>query len=173
MIPAAADPNTLATGGQPAKPIRARTFTTAEWLLVAAGVVGMAHHVDHVLRVDHSGWPFIAQVTPFTASLLVYPIVLAIFLLRGRPWLRVGLAALLFVAVQSAHIFIETPDNQYHSWAAGVSNSRGRVGVPNLLHIHSMALGIGAAALSLLLSVMLIAVVVAFTREALAARRRA
>jgi len=173
MIAAAADPTTLAAADRPTSPNRTYRLTTAERLLIAGGIVGVAHHVDHILRVDHSGWPFIAQVTPFTASLLVYPIVLAIFLLRGRPWLRVGLAALLFVAVQSAHIFMETPDNQYHSWAAGVSNSRGRVGVANLLHIHSTALGIGAAALSILLSVMLIAVVVAFLREALAARRRA
>ena len=38
-------------------------------------MIGMFHHVDHVLRFDHSGWPFKAEVTTFTFSLLVYPVV--------------------------------------------------------------------------------------------------
>jgi hypothetical protein len=65
------------------------------------GVVALAflHHLDHVLRADNSGWPFTPDVTPFTISLLVYPIVVLDFvLLRHRPWVRVGLVAVLFVA---------------------------------------------------------------------------
>jgi hypothetical protein len=30
--------------------------------------VGLLHHIDHVLRVDHSGWPFRSDVNPFTLS---------------------------------------------------------------------------------------------------------
>jgi hypothetical protein len=78
-------------------PARGR-LTPGEWMLL--GVVGLAflHHVDHVLRADNSGWPFTSDVTPFTISLLVYPIFAIDFLLlRGRPWVRVGLA--LSVAV--------------------------------------------------------------------------
>jgi len=47
--------------------------------------------LDHVLRVDHSGWPFRPGVTPFTFSLIVYPVVLpALFggLVRGVAWSR-------------------------------------------------------------------------------------
>src|SRR5512133_1331861 len=69
------------------------------------GVVALAvlHHRDHVLRADNSGWPFTPDVTPFTISLLVYPIfVLDFLLLRDRPWVRVGLIAVLFVALQVA-----------------------------------------------------------------------
>jgi len=58
------------------------------------GVVALAflHHIDHVLRADNSGWPFTPDLTPFTISLLVYPIfVLDFVLLRHRPWVRVGL----------------------------------------------------------------------------------
>ncbi len=43
-------------------------------------IVGLAHHTDHVLRVDHSGWPFLHDVNPFTFSLLAYPILLFVLL---------------------------------------------------------------------------------------------
>ena len=36
-----------------------------KWLLLAT-TVALVHHIDHVLRVDHSGWPFLPEVTPFT-----------------------------------------------------------------------------------------------------------
>lgn len=45
-------------------------------LLVAAFALGILHHIDHILRVDHSGWPFREVVTPFTFSLFAYPILL-------------------------------------------------------------------------------------------------
>jgi hypothetical protein len=44
--------------------------------LIATILIGLAHHTDHVLRVDHSGWPFHPEVNPFTFSLLAYPILL-------------------------------------------------------------------------------------------------
>ena len=34
-------------------------------MLAAAGL-GVIHLLDHVLRADHSGWPFLDEVTPFT-----------------------------------------------------------------------------------------------------------
>jgi hypothetical protein len=43
-------------------------------LLIAAILIGLAHHTDHVLLVDHSGWLFRPEVNPFTFSLLAYPI---------------------------------------------------------------------------------------------------
>ncbi len=49
------------------------------WLLVfasAAVVFGLMHHADHVIRGNHSGWPFQAEVTPFTFSLLIYALIL-------------------------------------------------------------------------------------------------
>ncbi|VXC84113.1 hypothetical protein [Sphingomonas sp. AX6] len=48
-------------------------------------MLGILHHIDHVLRVDHSGWPFRDVVTPFTFSLLAYPILL-FALLGPRRW---------------------------------------------------------------------------------------
>jgi hypothetical protein len=52
----------------------------------SAMVFSVLHHVDHVVRGNHSGWPFQAEVTPFTFSLLIYALILpAIYLTaRGR-----------------------------------------------------------------------------------------
>lgn len=43
---------------------------------VSATVFGILHHVDHVVRGNHSGWPFQEEVTPFTFSLLIYALIL-------------------------------------------------------------------------------------------------
>ena len=45
-------------------------------LATAATVFSLLHHVDHVLRGSHSGWPFEAEVTPFTFSLVIYALIL-------------------------------------------------------------------------------------------------
>ncbi len=52
---------------------------TRRYLLVfasAAAVFSTLHHADHVMRGNHSGWPFQAEVTPFTFSLLIYALIL-------------------------------------------------------------------------------------------------
>lgn len=79
------------------------------WLLVAAGCTtafGIMHHVDHVIRGNHSGWPFEQDVTPFTFSLLIYALLLpGLYLtatgrLMARYWLFtavVGLALVVWV----------------------------------------------------------------------------
>ena len=57
------------------------------WLLVfasAALVFGLMHHTDHVVRGNHSGWPFQAEVTPFTFSLLIYALILPGIYLTAR-----------------------------------------------------------------------------------------
>jgi hypothetical protein len=78
-------------------------------LLVLAGcttVFGFMHHVDHVVRGNHSGWPFEQAITPFTFSLLIYALLLpGLYLtakgrLMPRYWLFtavVGLALVVWV----------------------------------------------------------------------------
>jgi hypothetical protein len=78
-------------------------------LLVLAGcttVFGFMHHVDHVVRGNHSGWPFEQAITPFTFSLLIYALLLPGFYLTAkgrlmpRYWLFtavVGLALVVWV----------------------------------------------------------------------------
>jgi hypothetical protein len=69
----------------------------------AVTLFGLLHHVDHVVRGNHSGWPFVEEVTPFTFSLLVYALLLpGIFMnLRGRVaagwWLFTAAVALVLV----------------------------------------------------------------------------
>ena len=79
------------------------------WLLVLASCTtafGIMHHVDHVVRGNHSGWPFERAITPFTFSLLIYALLLPGLYLtaKGRPmpryWLFtavVGLALVIWV----------------------------------------------------------------------------
>jgi hypothetical protein len=72
---------------------------------VGAVVFGVLHHVDHVVRGNHSGWPFREEVTPFTFSLLVYALLLpGVYMnLRGRLaawwWLVTAVLALTLVTL--------------------------------------------------------------------------
>ena len=91
------------TGAQP------HHASSRTWLLGLAGCTtafGIMHHVDHVVRGNHSGWPFEQAVTPFTFSLLIYALLLPGLYLtaKGRPmpryWLLtavVGLALVVWV----------------------------------------------------------------------------
>jgi len=133
------------------------------------GVVALAvlHHLDHVLRADNSGWPFTPDITPFTISLLVYPIfALDFLLLRKRPWVRVGLVAFLFVALQVTHAIVEPPADQYGTWANGTSAVPHALGQPNLPDIASPVLGTLSVAVSSLLSLAVLAALVLLAREA-------
>jgi hypothetical protein len=52
------------------------SLTTQAYLLFgAATLLGAAHHVDHVVRGNHVGWPVGPEVNPFTYSLAIYPLV--------------------------------------------------------------------------------------------------
>jgi hypothetical protein len=55
-------------------------------LVLITTALTLGHHIDHVIRGNHVGWPFASTVTPFTLSLAVYPAVIAgLYLsLRGR-----------------------------------------------------------------------------------------
>jgi hypothetical protein len=44
-------------------------------LALLATVFGIGHHIDHVIRGNHVGWPLIEEPTPFTYSLGFYPFI--------------------------------------------------------------------------------------------------
>jgi hypothetical protein len=44
-------------------------------LLAVTTTLGAAHHIDHIIRGNHVGWPITHHVNAFTYSLLIYPIV--------------------------------------------------------------------------------------------------
>jgi hypothetical protein len=158
--------NTSAIATEPAASLRGR-FTLGEWMLHGVVALAFLHHIDHVLRADNSGWPFTSDVTPFTISLLVYPVfVLDFHLLRDRPWVRVGLVAVLFVALQVTHAIVEPPADQYGTWANRISSVPHALGQPNLLDTASPVLGALSIAVSSLLSLAVLAALVLLAREA-------
>lgn len=142
-------------------------LTRSEWLMLLGAGLGVLHHIDHILRFDHSGWPFRDIVTPFTYSLLVYPLLAVAFFWRSGSWTRFAIVLLIFLLTQSAHIFLETPGQQYCVWAYNASCTTGNAaGMPNLLGLHSPLMGIAAVMLSGALSVILIATCVSLFLDA-------
>ena len=164
--------NSSTVTSRPAASVRGR-FSPGEWMLVGVVALAFLHHLDHVLRADNSGWPFTPDLTPFTISLIVYPIfVLDFVLLRDRPWVRVGLVAVLFVALQVTHAVVEPPGDQYGTWADGTSAVPHALGQPNLLYTASPILGALSVAVSSLLSLAVLAALVLLAREARANQRQ-
>ena len=108
---------------------RGRHVRPGRLLIYLAAVLSLGHHVDHVLRGNHIGWPLTGQVTPFTYSLLVYPfILLGLYLSReGRAgagyWLLLsGFGAVFLTVVHFGPAAIEPPDDiigEYSSPLAG------------------------------------------------------
>ena len=79
----------MRAGADSAIGLRMARDGSRRWLLIfasSATVFSVLHHADHVVRGNHSGWPFQPEVTPFTFSLLIYALILpAIYLTaRGR-----------------------------------------------------------------------------------------
>lgn len=140
-------------------------------LLIATILIGVLHHTDHVLRVDHSGWPFRPQVNPFTFSLLAYPILLFALLGPARLfWLRwfilfVGLGFTLW-----AHTMIETPGMQYAMWAQNHSLDPQHLSDHNLLNVRSPFLGVVAVTVAMTLNILLVLSTLSMLRDGL--RRR-
>ncbi len=51
------------------------TLTRAFSLFVAVPtLLGAAHHIDHLVRGNHVGWPVTPEVNAFTYSLAIYPL---------------------------------------------------------------------------------------------------
>lgn len=136
--------------------------------------VGLVHHADHVLRVDHSGWPFRPEVNPFTFSLLAYPILFFALLGPARLfWLRwavllIGTGFTLF-----AHTLIETPMMQYAMWAHDHSMEPTQPDTHNLLGLQSAPLGMAAVAVAMVLNLLLVSGTLSMLWDGLVRQRRA
>lgn len=56
-------------------PTTDRDLTPLFYLFVVIPtVLGAAHHIDHIIRGNHVGWPLTPHVNPFTYSLAIYPL---------------------------------------------------------------------------------------------------
>ena len=90
---------------------------TLLWLGATVTLLAGLHHLDHVARGNHVGWPLIAAFTPFTPSLLIYVLLLgglygtARDRLGPRYWTVTAVALLLLVV--SVHF---NPDPHSESW---------------------------------------------------------
>src|SRR5215216_2447216 len=73
-----------------ARPLWERWRRSLLALGMGVTVLGVLHHVDHVVRGNHSGWPFQEEVTPFTFSLLIYALLLPGLYLTARGRLMAG-----------------------------------------------------------------------------------
>lgn len=77
-------------------------------LITVPTVLGIIHHIDHVIRGNHVGWPVAPAVNAFTYSLLIYPIIgIGLYLTATdrvgvRYW--VGTAALGTVMLWAFHL---------------------------------------------------------------------
>jgi hypothetical protein len=130
----ASRPSTRSRGD--ADVLRRRTLLIA-WITVA---VATLHFADHVIRgyhvIDHgldpswnhSGWPFLPEVTPFTAG---YSLVTALLL------------GVLVVSVHFLGARAETPAVTYRSWGSPVV---GAVAVGNTFAVIAAVLAMGVNA---------------------------
>lgn len=64
-------------------------------LTLVAGGMSLGHHLDHVVRGNHVGWPVSGEVNAFTASLAIYPIVVTGLLLYRAGIVGAGFWALV------------------------------------------------------------------------------
>lgn len=136
------------------------------WLALG---LALLHHIDHALRVDHSGWPFRDVVTPFTYSLAAYPVIL--FALLGPVrlfWMRWALLAGATAFTIYAHSMIESPATQFHMWAH--NSSAHSEGTRNALDIQSRMLGVLSVAVGMALNVTAVVATIAMARCGLARR---
>lgn len=105
------------------------TATGYRLVLVVSGL-SVAHHLDHVFR-DVTGWPIEGGFNPFSASLFVYPVILAGVVLSRRHrvgarfWAALAGGGAVFVA--AVHLGPWAPDSvttipdQYGSTVADVA----------------------------------------------------
>ena len=115
-------------------------------------VLGILHHMDHVLRYDHSGWPFRLEVTHFTFSLLVYLAIISLFLINNK-FYRISVSFILAIFLIGAHLFLETPADQFNVWAYNFSDSPNAIGRANLLDVASPIMGLISVILAMTLNV--------------------
>jgi hypothetical protein len=73
-------------------------------LILLAVVFSIGHHIDHIIRGNHVGWPLSPEVNAFTYSLVIYPLLLTGWLLyrSGKVgpgfWLFLSTGGALFIA---------------------------------------------------------------------------
>lgn len=77
-------------------------------VLFVPALFGAAHHIDHIVRGNHVGWPLTPEVNAFTLSLAVYPLLAVglVLTVTGRAGLRywLGFFTANSVVLASVHL---------------------------------------------------------------------
>jgi hypothetical protein len=149
-----------------------RRLDLVQKLVLVIIPLGLLHHADHVLRADHSSWPFRDEVGPFTGTLLIYPVLVLVFVAHERPWLRVAGLGVVALFTLLAHTLVEPPQQIYGTWANNLSTDAPLYTVDpehshNLLDAEVPLLGILATGLSILLTALLLLAWAVAIRDAL------
>jgi hypothetical protein len=78
------------------------------------------HHLDHVVRGTHVGWPVTAEANAFTYTLLIYPVIGLGFVVRSRAyWLAAAAGGLALVtAVHFGPFAVERTSDIVAGYAA-------------------------------------------------------
>jgi hypothetical protein len=101
-------------------------------LTFLAAALSLAHHVDHTIRHNAVGWPLTGEFNAFTASLIIYPIIITGLLLyrAGRVgpgfWALVSGGGAVFVsavhfgpsAVEPPEMILDGYDSPVLGWLA-------------------------------------------------------
>lgn len=87
-------------------------------LIYLALTLSLVHHLDHAVRGNHVGWPLVAEVTPFTYSLGIYPFIVVGLVLShaGRLgpayWALLSGSGIVFIsAIHFGPTAVEPPDD--------------------------------------------------------------
>ena len=87
-------------------------------LIFLAMLMSLGHHIDHMIRGNHVGWPLTTEVNAFTYSLGIYPlIILGLYLYasgrvgRGYWAILSGSGALFVAAIHFGHAAVEPPSD--------------------------------------------------------------
>ncbi|CAN5690065.1 hypothetical protein BH23PAT2_BH23PAT2_09450 [soil metagenome] len=140
-----------------------KNLSLGKKFLLGAIILGTIHFIDHIMRFDHSGWPFKPDVSPFTFIVpFVYILIAVAWIAHSKPKLRLFAAGLLALLTILAHSLIEPPSQIYKMWANNHSAPAliypGDPSAHNLLHVESPLLGV--------LSILIVVLLVIFTMGA-------
>jgi hypothetical protein len=91
-------------------------------LVVITTRMTLGHHIDHIIRGNHVGWPFSPTVTPFTLSLAVYPAVAAGLYLSRKAQVGPGYWALLWGAMTLLAATVHLPLSENSETAGDIIN---------------------------------------------------
>src|SRR5512132_35399 len=109
--------------------MRDRVLYRLTWL---AAAMSLGHHLDHLIRGNAVGWPVTSEFNAFTASLIIYPIIITGLLLyrAGRVgpgfWALVSGGGAVFVsavhfgpsAVEPPEMILDGYDSPVLGWLA-------------------------------------------------------